>query len=66
MEKKRIVCEHCRQSIDIIRDFTTGLWELSIGQAKISRLSWEALGKNWLEGHSRECRVNPIQAAATS
>ena len=63
MERKRVVCEHCRQSSDIIRDFTTGLWELPIGQAKISRLSWEDLGKTWLESHSRECRDNAFPAA---
>lgn len=65
MERKRIVCEHCRQSGDIIRDFTTGLWELPLGPAKISRLSWEDLGRTWLESHSRECRDHLIAAAST-
>jgi hypothetical protein len=64
MERKRIVCERCRQSSDIFRDFTTGLWELPMGPAKISRLSWEDLGKTWLESHSRECQQDLLPAAA--
>ena len=65
MERKQIVCERCRQSSDMIRDFTTGLWELPIGKAMISRLSWEDLGKTWLESHSRECRGDLVAAATT-
>ena len=65
MERKRIFCEHCRKSGDIIRDFTTGLWELSVGSAKISRLSWEDLKKTWLESHRRECREDLVPAAST-
>jgi len=64
MERKRIVCDRCRQSSDIIRDFTTGLWELPLGQAKISRLSWEDLGKIWLESHRWECREDLIPATS--
>ncbi len=62
MERKQIICERCRQSRDIIRDFSTGLWELPLGPAKISRLSWEDLGDTWLESHSRECRDARIPA----
>ena len=66
MEKKRIFCERCRKSGDIFRDFTTGLWELSMGPAKISRLSWEDLWETWLESHSRECRDNLAPAVPIS
>ena len=61
-ERKRIVCDRCRQSRDILRDFTTGLWELSLGPATISRLSWEELWETWLENHRRECREAWIPA----
>lgn len=65
MERKRVFCERCRKSGDIIRDFTTGLWELPIGKAKISRLSWEDLGRTWLESHKRECGEDLLPASST-
>lgn len=62
MERKRIFCERCHKCGDLIRDFTTGLWELPLGAAKISHLSWRDLGRTWLESHKRECRADLIPA----
>ena len=66
MERKQVFCERCYQSRDIYRDFTTGLWELSMGPVKISRLSWQALWDTWQEYHIRECVKEPIPAASAS
>ena len=65
MERKRITCERCRKSADMIRDVTTGLWELPMGPAKISYLEWEDLGGTWQENHSRECRGDRVPVASS-
>ena len=55
MESKKLVCKNCSESKDIIKDSFTGMWELMVGYASISNMSWEFIEKTWLELHRREC-----------
>ncbi len=56
MESKKLICDQCRESQNILHDSFTGLWEMPIGHASISNTSWEYLEKTWREIHRQDCQ----------
>ena len=55
MKIMTLTCPKCRQSTEILRDESTGLWELPKRYSSISNLSWQYLEQLWLKGHNQAC-----------
>ena len=59
MKIMTLTCPKCRQSTEILRDESTGLWELPKRYSSISNLSWQYLEQLWLKGHNQACENEP-------
>ncbi len=55
MEHKTLICPHCNQTKVLVRDLSTGLWELLNEYSSICNLSCEYLENTWLQDHNQYC-----------
>lgn len=59
MKNITLTCPECHQSTDLLRDSSTGLWELPNRYSTISNISWKYLEEMWLASHAQACEKKP-------